>query len=309
VDFAMQRGLHLDTDILRARLIEMGKLGVRSIMFAGEGEPLLHPEFVLLVRTAKENGIDVAITTNGTIGNRELWKEILPHLTWIKFSVDAGSKGVYSRVHNVSADFFERTINSIQEAVEVKKSDNLDTTIGVQFLIIDENINDIENALKLFSAVGVDYFVLKPYSRHPQMMKDKDVVYDARVIDSVDASISSYRDKADMDIIFRQEALEKYDVRVKHYYHCHALPFWGYISAKGDFYTCSVFIGDERFKVGNIYEDNMQEILFGNKRKKSVEYGGKHLDVKNNCRVNCRMARVNEFLEFLNNKPEHINFV
>jgi radical SAM protein with 4Fe4S-binding SPASM domain len=262
-----------------------------------------------LVRTAKENGIDVAITTNGTIGNRELWKEILPHLTWIKFSVDAGTPEIYSKVHNISEGFFDKTLNSIREAVRIKKENNLDVTVGVQFLIIEENLKDVQNALDLFSTSGIDYFVLKPYSLHPQMLKKKNTIYTPSMINFLQDVIDEYRSKSDMSIVFRRDALEKYENGEKSFKHCYALPFWGYISTKGDFYTCSVFIGDERFRVGNIYENDMQMILFGERRKKSLEFGSNELIIENECRVNCRMARANEFLKFLSNRPEHINFI
>ena len=95
----------------------------------------------------------------------------------------------------------------------------------------------------------------------------------------------------------------------KQFKHCRALPFWGYISSKGDFYTCSVFIGDKRFSAGNVHKQDMRNIFFGKRRKDSISYAEKKLSVAKECRVNCRMARVNEFLEFLAQKPEHFNFI
>lgn len=108
IDFAMNPGFKLNTGILCKRLEEMGVLGVRSIMFAGEGEPLLHKDLPLFVKTAKEAGIDVSITTNGSLGNYALWKELLPYLTWIRFSVDAGTADVYANVHRVQQDAFHK---------------------------------------------------------------------------------------------------------------------------------------------------------------------------------------------------------
>lgn len=310
VDFAMQNRLKLDTELLCTRLREMGRLGVRSVMFAGEGEPLLHPDLPVFVRTAKESGIDVAITSNGTLGNKQLWNEMLPYLTWIKFSIDAGSAAVYSRVHCVPEALFEKTLDSIRAAVQVKKTRELAVTIGAQFLLIEENMDDVRNALDLFASVGVDYIVLKPYSLHPQMKRKKDILYTDETIRSLQDTVDDFKKKnSGMRIIFRNVATGKYGKMEKQYQHCYALPFWGYVSSNGDFYTCSVYIGDERFNVGNVYTDSMEGILFGGKRIKSIENGEKNLDVSKECRVNCRMSRINEFLEFLNDSPEHVNFI
>jgi len=309
LDFAMQKKIQLETEIFCERLKEMGNLGTRSIMFAGEGEPLLHKDFPKLVRTAKNSGIDVSITTNGSMGNYELWKEILPYLTWIRFSVDAGTSKTYARVHNVPESYFGKTINSIKESIKIKKDYHLDVTIGVQFLMVKENLQDTEDAIKLFSRLETDYLSLKPYSLHPQMIDKKDIIYTKEIVQYVEDIINKYKEKNKMDIIFRKDAMEKYMNKEKKFNHCRALPFWGYISSKGDFYTCSVFLGDERFKIGNIYNENMQSIMNGKLRKNSIIYGEKELDIEGQCRSNCRMARINEFLEFLESKPKHINFI
>lgn len=309
LDFAKQKGIQLDSEIFCKQLKKMGQLGVRSIMYAGEGEPLLHKDLAKFVKTTKENGIDVSITTNGTIENRELWKEILPHLTWIRFSVDAGTSKIYAKVHNVPESLFDITINNIKESIKIKKKYKLGVTIGIQFLVIEENFNDIENALRLFSALGIDYISLKPFSWHSKMINKKDTVYTPEMIQRIEDIVNKYRENTKINIIFRKDAMEKYINKKKKFNHCRALAFWGYISAEGLFYTCEMFIGDDRFKIGNIYNEDMQNILFGNPRVNSLAYGEKELDVESECRLNCRMARVNEFLEFLESKPRHINFI
>jgi cyclic pyranopterin phosphate synthase len=309
IDFARDNGMKLERDALCKRLKEMGRAGVKSIMFAGEGEPLMHKDLPEFINVSRNHGIDVSVTSNGTLGNYDLWKDMLPNLTWIRFSVDAGTAGIHAKVHNVPERIFEKTIKSIEQAVEVKKIYGLGITIGIQFLIIDENVNDIENALSLFSKLGVDYISLKPYSLHPQMIRKKETIYTDEVVSHIDKTVGEYRAKSDMNIIFRKEALIKYMNKVKMFQHCCALPFWGYISTNGDFYTCSVFIGDDRFRSGNIYENDIEHILFGEKRQQSIRYGEDGLVIKDECRLNCRMARINEFLEVIANKPEHVNFI
>lgn len=309
IDFIRDDGVYLDSHILQQRLSEMGKLGVRSIMFAGEGEPMLHKGLPLLLRTAHDSGIDVSMTTNGSMGSYSVWKEILPCLTWLRFSVDAGTADVYSKVHNVPQSSFYRTMRSIEEAIQVKKDNNLETTIGVQFLMVNENMDSLEEAICLFSKIGVDYFSIKPFSMHPQMINKKEMIYTDDTMRVIGQIVSRYREDSKMRIIFRGESMGKYTDKNLLFNHCYALPFWGYISSKGDFYTCSVFINDERFKTGNIYEEDMEHILFGEKRQSSITYAERDMKIADECRLNCRMARVNEFLEFLNNEPEHVNFI
>lgn len=309
VDFAMDRKSRLETGLFCERLEEMGKLGVRSIMFAGEGEPLLHNDIALFVQTAKKAGIDVSMTTNGSMGNYDLWKEVLPHLTWLRFSVDAGSPAVYSRVHGVPEPFFGKVLASVSDALRVKRECNLTATIGVQYLVIQENLGDIGNAIDLFSGINVDYFSLKPYSFNPKMLRKRDELYTEEIAQYIENIVQRHRSTQGMNIIFRKGAMGKYMHGEKLFHHCYALPFYGYLSSTGDFYTCKEFIGDERFLAGNISLNDMQDILFGTKRNSSIKYGERDMSVKNECRLNCRMARINEYLEIIETKPEHVNFI
>lgn len=68
----------LDADLFSERLHEMGALGVKSIMYAGEGEPLLNKKINDMVEPTKVAGIDVSFTTNATVVNAEFIYRSLP---------------------------------------------------------------------------------------------------------------------------------------------------------------------------------------------------------------------------------------
>jgi cyclic pyranopterin phosphate synthase len=78
VDYLKYQPVFLDAKILTKRVREMAKLGVRSIMYAGEGEPLIHKDIAGIVTTTKQSGIDVAITTNGVLLTKSLSEQVLP---------------------------------------------------------------------------------------------------------------------------------------------------------------------------------------------------------------------------------------
>ncbi len=309
VDFVRNSGRYLSDDKLCKCLEEMSFAGVKSVMFAGEGEPFLHKSLPLFVKSAKISGIDVAITTNGSITNDHMWNDVLPYLTWIRFSVDAGSREVYSRVHQTSGDVFNKVLDNIKLVQKNKMTNNLNTTVGVQYLIVDENLDDIQRAIEIFSDLEIDYIVFKPYSLHPRMLVKRNYYYSEETIKRLEKIIDETKNYNKTKIIFRLESLQKYMLQIKEYSHCYALPFWAYISSNGDIYTCSVHLYDDDFYAGNIYREDIHEIFFGNKRKKSINFARYNLDVNVKCRINCRMARINEFLGLLSNPPEHVNFI
>ena len=62
----------LDRDILKTRLSELKKLGLKSVICAGEGEPLLHDCIADIGQHSHDIGIDTAITSNGAELNKML---------------------------------------------------------------------------------------------------------------------------------------------------------------------------------------------------------------------------------------------
>lgn len=282
----------------------------KSIMFAGEGEPLLHPHFDKIVSFTKDSGIDLSLTTNGSRLTSELATKILPKLTWLRFSVNGATPEVYSKIHSTGLTEFEKVTKNIKNAISIKNELKLDTTIGLQFVVVKENEGQLQELLDYFLPFGLDYISIKPFSRNPKMLNSKIEIYNQALLTEIDKIQKYYEEnKTATEVICRLDAFSKYYEGEIKYSNCHALPYWAYITASGDFYTCPIHIGDEKFKVGNINIDSPELILFGEKRQGSLDFASQELDVKKVCRVNCRMARVNEFLEELQKEPKHVNFI
>ena len=80
------------------------------------------------------------------------------------------------------------------------------------------------------------------------------------------------------------------------------------LDAAGNVWGCSVYIGDERFLYGNIYQHSFQEIWEGSKRLNSLRWAEENFDASQ-CRINCRMDNINHFLWGLKRPPAHVNFI
>jgi len=309
LDFVRGGGHVLPTDTFLTRIEEMGRLGVRSVNFSGEGEPLLHPDTPTFIAACARAGMDVALATNGSRGDAAAWETMLRHLTWVRFSVDAGSPEVHARVHRGGPDGFARAVETIRQAVSLKQSLGSSTTIGVQYVLLEQNLDDVERAIRLFQDIGCDYCSLKPFSFHPQMHGDSARPVTAEEAATVAALVDSLQARSPMRLVFRQTAFRAAASRRKAYTACRALPYWAHLQANGDLYVCPTFLGDPRFRLGNIAEATMDDLLFGPRRREALRLGREELDIGKACRLNCRMARINEFLELLANPPQHINFI
>ncbi|WP_432738091.1 radical SAM protein [Maridesulfovibrio sp. FT414] len=307
VDFAGYQPDFMDYDKLAPRLEEMGRLGVKSIMYAGEGEPFLNRRMAEIVCKTKSSGIDVALTTNAVLMKPEYSEKILKATSWIKVSLNAGTAETYSKVHRTSASDFNKVLDNLAAAVDIRKKLGASSILGAQILLLPENSHEVEGLAVTCREIGLDYLVVKPYSHHPQTENDKykDIVYDgyAELAEKVTALSSGA-----FNVVFRLNTMKSWNEKKHEYNRCYGLPFWSHIDAKGDVWGCSVHLQDERFLYGNIFKQTFEEIWNGKKRMDSLEWCNHNLN-PHNCRVNCRMDKINAYLWELRNPGPHVNFI
>src|SRR2546426_11057213 len=116
VDYIGYKVRSLDKDLLITRVAEMAERGVRSIMYAGEGEPLLHKHIGEIIVQTQKVGIDAALTTNAVALNEKLVHEALSSVTWIKASVNAGTLEADTTRSQTMADDFDRLFRNAAKA-------------------------------------------------------------------------------------------------------------------------------------------------------------------------------------------------
>lgn len=307
-DFVQEPGYKISLEKFEEFIAFVASVGTKSLMFAGEGEPMLHPQIYELIEICKRNNLDVSMTTNGSQGNIDIWEKVLPMLSWIRFSVNGATAQTYSTVHNTKLAEFNKVFKSIEEALFVKNKYKLDVTIGIQFVVLTENFEEIDLAIKTFSEINADYISFKPFSRSPQMLSDKEENYSEEVLKKV-YELESIGKVGNTIVNVRGKAFETYAQKNVNFSRCHGLNFWGYLKANGDFYTCPIHIGNSKFKTGNLNANTPKEIIFGQQRCNSLKFAKEELDTKLTCRVNCRLARINEFLEEIAIPPKHVNFI
>lgn len=305
VDFMGYQPRLLDASILKERLEEMGRLGIKSVMFAGEGEPFLHKQLAEVIVHAKRSGIDVAITTNGVLLKPEIAEEILGCTEWIKVSCNAGTPESYAKVHQTKLRDFNRVIDNLAQAVQVKKQHNYNCALGLQMILLPEVADEVEGLAKLARDIGMDYFVVKPYTHHLKNAHNFEVQYD-NYYHLVE--VLSELNTTDFNVVFRTTAMQKWDKKQRDYHRCQALPFWAYIDAGGTVWGCSVYLQNERFNYGNIFENSFQAIWEGEKRLSSLQWVQEEFNIST-CKLNCRMDEVNRYLWSLKHPPEHVNFI
>ena len=285
---------------------DYASMGCKAMLFAGEGEPLIHPNIDEFIETAFNSGVGSAIYTNGVLFTPKRSEKILDKLTFIRVSFNAGDKESYKKVHQ--SDDFDKVVENLKYAVKLKKKKNLKTDIGLQIVVIPENIDSVVSLAKLGGAIGVDYLAIKPFVQHGaqegyKFSQNFSLDEVEAILDEAERySTDSYK------VIARKEAFRKYHERS--YERCLALPLFSVVLSDGNVYSCGPYLDNPNFCYGNIYENSVFEINKGEKRAKILQFAKEELDCKKDCMPNCRMDAINRSLwELKNPTVKHVEFI
>jgi cyclic pyranopterin phosphate synthase len=298
-----------NTRIPESRLLSlMGELvtsGVKSVMFGGEGEPLLHTGLPEVIAEGYDKGLSLAITTNG-IAMDDRYLPVLDCLKWVKVSVNAGTADDYQDIHQCKGSDWTRLWDNIGRATSYIHSQKLKTVLGAQAVVLPDNIDNLDNLARLAKFYGCKYLVLKPYSQHPSSGNKVAVTYDKDTFKILSQIVQEYSGDS-FQVIVREEAVESV-LSDRTYTQCYAVPyFWAYITSTGKVYGCSAFLNDKRFEYGDINQESWESIWLGAKRQIAQAYMPTHC-VKE-CRKGCRMEQVNRYLHSIYTDHPHVNFI
>lgn len=285
---------------------DIKKSGLKSMLFAGEGEPLLHPKIDEMVNFAYSCGLSCAMFSNGAKLNKELAKAVLPHLEFIRFSFNAGDGSTYKKIHK--ANDFAKAVENIASACRLRKECSYNLDIGSQFVLLNENKDSLVSAVKTMKECGVDYISIKPFNLQNSEQGYKNLnAINTKQINELYNEAKSY-ESDDFKVFFRQNAFNN-NINEREYRHCYGCSFITCLNSAGDLATCLPFWDKKDFVYGNIYEQSFEQIWNGEKRVKIKRFLECDLNAKK-CPPNCRPNAINEFLnEIMQANVKHINFV
>ncbi len=281
---------------------------MKSIMFAGEGEPTLWRHLPEILEHCSKINIDTALTTNMVPFSERNIDAFLRNCTWIKTSINAGTAETYAKIHRTKASDFDHVLNNLKTCTVKRKEKGYSCTIGAQMLLLPENADEVFMLGEKLKEIGVDYFVIKPYSQHLRSITRRYEGVDYRPFLSLEEKLQSLKGDG-FNVILRVRTMEKLLETERPYDKCYSTPFfWAYIMSDGYVYGCSAYLGDERFCYGNIHISTFKNIWEGEKRKENYYFIANELSIKE-CRKNCRMDEVNRYLWKLKHPDRHVNFI
>lgn len=294
----------LNKDAILRDIHVLSKKGLKSVICSGEGEPLLNKDLPEIVNGIKACGIDVGMSSNAALFTREKAEKCLGAFSWIRFSVAALEEEAYYKVQRAHPGDLEKVKQNLRDAVELKREKGYHVTLGVQCLLLPDNLNQLPQMAEELREIGVDYLTVKPFSQHLHSGNRLSIDYDALL--GIEQELKQFSTDL-FSVIFRVNAMQKMH-KEKAYEKCLGLPFMTHIDAKGNVWPCVAHIGAEEFCFGNINEQTFEEIWLS-KRRKEVTERLYQMDINKVCREACRLDEINKYLDELKHPGAHVNFI
>ena len=173
--YAMMQESQVRSSIKTKKALELvddfAKIGIRSVSLVSDGESTLSPAYEPFIQHAAESGIDVGNGTNAWEWGPEKIEQVLPYLTWVRFTVAAGRPESYAQLMYKGpehTEVFDRAMKHIQYAVDLKRRKKLKVTLGIQMVLMPELKDEILPFAQLGLDLGVDYAVIKHCSDDEQ---------------------------------------------------------------------------------------------------------------------------------------------
>ena len=147
----MSNKKNADPELVYKILKEAYNEGAKSVGLYATGEPFLSKQLENYIKYAKNTGYDyVYITTNGAACTpKRVELAINNGLDSIKFSIHAGTKETYKKIHG--KDDFTRVIKNLKWVDEYRKKNNLKLKIYVTMVETYENRKEVDLLKKIVS--------------------------------------------------------------------------------------------------------------------------------------------------------------
>lgn len=306
-------------DTMKRFIDDSARMGVRAISLVSDGESTLSKAFIKTIQWGDEAGISMAVGTNGWLLSEEVLEQILPHLTYLRFNFSGGEPKRYAEIMGVKEKDFYKVSDNARKAADIKRRDNLDVTIGLQMVLMPQDIDQVMPLAIHGKELGVDYTIIKHCS------DDED--------GNLGVDYSAYEKLYPILEKAEQISTDNYDVVIKwskigdagtrSYKRCYGPPFMIQISGSGLVAPCGMLFNDKyaKFHIGNIVEDSWYDIWQSDRYWEVMSYlGSDNFNAQSMCGSLCLQHKVNEALDGHMNhgrrivpatgkQPMHINFV
>jgi MoaA/NifB/PqqE/SkfB family radical SAM enzyme len=146
-------------DRFKKMIDDAADLKVETLILQGDGEPLLHPNSLEMLRYARNKGLDVRFFTNGILLNERIAREVVEMgVKEIYCSFPAGTPETYKKINSMQKpETYHTVVKNLKKIMEIKKElGKQDPRIIVTHVIHTQNHHELVKMAQDDAYEGVD---------------------------------------------------------------------------------------------------------------------------------------------------------
>lgn len=269
------------------------KNGIDSVVLSG-GEALLHENIWEMLDILNSYNLEITLLTNGKL----LSKNIIDKLKGMKANVQLSLDGANAKTNDYvrQAGSYNDVMNAL---MELKKQSYMDK-VSVNSVITHESVSEISDIIKIcekfnVSTIGFSFLNKIGRAKNSNLITTEEEVYQAI------NEINSYIDSS--SIIVKPINVAK---RCRFCDTANDIYLNPVVDVYGNVYMCE-FLRSESFNIGNIFKQNLSEILSDEKIKSNMIFINlrRHFitscricSLRSNCEAGCIMqCKIDNYFE------------
>ncbi|MDD5440282.1 MAG: radical SAM protein, partial [Candidatus Omnitrophica bacterium] len=282
-------------DVIFRFLDDAAAIGVKAVSFVSDGESTCSPHFYDAVLRGKQNGLDMAVGTNGILLKKERLEEILKALTYLRFNMSAAEPKRYAEIHGARESDLDTVAGIIRECVAIKKRLALPVTLGLQMVLMPPFKDQIIPMAELGKSLGVDYCVIK----HCSDDETGALKVDYEGYDGLMPLLKRAEGYSTPDYLVQVKWSKILSKGKRKYRQCYGPPFIMQLSGSGLVAPCGMLFNDKykKYHIGNIAVTPFRELWKSERYWEVIGLvGSKEFNAQTDCGCLCLQDKVNEFL-------------
>jgi len=298
-------------------LDDAAEIGVKGVSLISDGESTEVPYFAESVEYGAKRGLEIGTSSNGLKLTRDVLERILPGLTYLRFNFSGGDRHRWAQIMGLKSALFDRVVNNIKAAIEIKHRDNLPVNINMQFVVMPKDGDQIVPFAKLAKEIRPDYAIMK----HCANSVDGDLDVDYRQYSSLFPLFQEAESLSDDGFRVAVKWSRIQDEGKRDYQRCYGPPFILQMSGNGLIAPCGQKFNSRysKFHIGNITRDRFRDIYQSDRYWEVLNYlASDEFDASTDCGENCLQTNTNSWLnKYMQGKvtfqeappPPHMGFL
>lgn len=305
VKYILSEMFHRNDEIPREKMHEIlesfQEIGVKAITYSGGGEPLIYPYIEETLEETLKKNIDLSIITNGqALTGRKA--DLLANSKWVRISLDSSNPQTFSKIRRVKESYFSELITNIENFAKKKKND---CEFGINFVVSQDNSDDVYQSSKFFKELGVNHVKITPV-----WLQDQFFEYHLSIKEKVLNQIKMAKkdlDEENFKIFDTYENdFERTGVCERDYSQCFMMQTVPVIGADCNVYFCHDKAYAKDGILGSIKDKSFKELWFSPESEKKF----KNFNPQKGCKHHCTGDLRNKLIHTsLNCSGRHINFI